>query len=160
MADLDRLKRAVCHYCSRYHILQFEVSEAYDLHSQWQTDYFPHTEEKGCYAFFDEGMDLLYVGKASCNSSIGARAGTYLQWDKSDNCLKQTGSDHWDSRPFYLFTIPVHDAHQAPSLEEYLIETLDPPENRAGRVRQGGQVTEITKGAESAGNLGNTLPNP
>jgi hypothetical protein len=75
--NLDDLRKAVGRYCSRYHIPQFEVSEAYDLRNDWK-NYFPHTERCGCYAFFDENMTLLYIGKASCGSSIGTRAGTYI----------------------------------------------------------------------------------
>ena len=133
MATLSDLENAVREYCARYHIKQFEISDAYDLHKQWQDDYFPHTDSAGCYAFFTEGGDLLYVGKASCGNSLGHRIATYLKWNKSSGELDRTGSWHWTGEPKILRTIPVHEAHQAPSLEEYLIERLHPPENRAGR---------------------------
>ncbi|NTZ42952.1 GIY-YIG nuclease family protein [Altererythrobacter sp. SALINAS58] len=133
MATLAELKNAVREYCARYHIQEFEISEPYDLHASWQSTSFPFAEKAGCYAFFDEGGTLLYVGKASCGSTIGRRADTYFQWDGKINKLARTGSESWTKVPAILHTVPVHEAHQAPSLEEYIIEQLDPPANRNGR---------------------------
>ena len=131
MATLSDLENAVREYYARYHIMQFEISDAYDLHASWVSTSFPNAERAGCYAFFDGTGTLLYVGKASCGSTMGRRADTYFKW--IENKLEARGSRHWTGTPTILRTIPVHEAHQAPSLEEYLIERLHPPENRAGR---------------------------
>ena len=131
MSDLVSLKSTVCEYCARYHIMKFEVSEAYDLEASWKSTSFPNADRPGCYTFFDAAGTLLYIGKASCGSTIGIRADTYFKW--RDDRLEPTGSSGWTGTANVLHTIPVHEAHQAPSLEEYLIEKLNPPENRTGR---------------------------
>ena len=114
MANFSDLENAVREYCARYHIWLFRISEPYDLYGSWQTTSFPYAESTGCYAFFDEAGTLLYIGKASCGSTIGRRADTYFEW--RDDALQSSGSQHWKGRATTLRTIPVHEPHQAASL--------------------------------------------
>lgn len=132
MAGLGDLKNCVSEYCTRYNIAEFEVSDGYRIHRDWPAD-FPHGARPGCYAFFDDGGTLLYLGKASCGANIGRRAGTRFRWNKEKECVEYTGWKKAWEHVTVLHTIPVHEAHQAPSLEEYLIERLHPVHNRSGR---------------------------
>ncbi len=137
MTTLQELTDRVRAYCATYNLDGCTISDPYFVHEQWQSTSFPNAEKPGCYAFFDDCGTLLYIGKASCGSTIGRRAATYFKWgiDKPEE-LGRTGCAYWTGIPTVLHTIPVEEAHQAPSLEEYLIEHLHPPENRTGRSRK------------------------
>ena len=93
----------------------------------------PNSEYPGIYAFFDNELNLLYIGKASMSRSIGDRLGSYCLYDENKECkFKDSG---WSIRPRYLWTIgvPKSMAFEAPALEEYLIKTLQPPDNKSGK---------------------------
>ncbi|MCB2087289.1 MAG: hypothetical protein KDD98_00470 [Sphingomonadaceae bacterium] len=113
--------------------MTFPISRLYDLEAEWDSTSFPYAGRKGCYAYFDESEQLIYIGKASCNSTIGIRASTYHRMENGK--LIATGGSHWPKAAKWLVTIPVHEAHQAPSLEEFLIEVLAPPANVTGRTK-------------------------
>ena len=133
MSTLSDLQNAVREYCDRYHIDHFPVSDPYDIKASWTSTSFPYAGKTGCYAFFDDDAELAYLGKASCGATIGRRAATYFWLNPETEKVEYTGwPDAWE-RVTVLHTIPVHEPHQAPSLEEYLIERLHPKYNRNGR---------------------------
>lgn len=108
----------------------------YDLLSDWKLDLMlPYAEEKGVYAFFNKNDELLYVGKASHNSSLGHRVCSYF-YAKPDSCgAKPRHPWAEKGRPRYALITATDFAFEAPSLEEYLIEALQPPENTMGKRR-------------------------
>lgn len=101
-------------------------------------DPWPNNEKKGIYLIFGKGYELLYVGKASANSSVGARLSSYFQYnvsDKSCSIVERSDWRAWSSPPKYVLTIAVPNelSFEAPALEEYLIASLKPPDNRNAR---------------------------
>ena len=130
------VRDAVEEYCRLHGIEPFIPSELYDLQSDWTKRQFPDSGAPGCYAFYDEQGTLLYVGKASMAHNLGSRVASYF---RRDNTAGVTIPRHvgWKALPpRYVQTIPVRKPYEAPSLEEYLIGKLDPPDNTRGRPRQ------------------------
>lgn len=120
------------------------VSELYDLQadggdetssSRWPGSY-PSTGKAGVYLILDEQQHLLYVGKASWNSCLGARLNTYFKYAPDSSCRIV---HNWSSQPRYVCVIAVERefAFEAAALEEYLICRLPecPPDNTIGQAR-------------------------
>ena len=105
------------------------LSERYDLHKQWNTTSFPNAANAGCYFIFGRDGTLLYVGKASLGSTVGRRLSTYFHWNTDDEVLAHSHDGWEDSQPSFVRTIPVLKAYQAASLEEFLIDRLQPSHN-------------------------------
>jgi excinuclease UvrABC nuclease subunit len=88
----------------------------------------PSNEHPGVYLLMNAEMEILYVGKASCSSIIGAALQQHFnaRWqpidDKSRGCR-------------YVTTIALpKDRHfEAPAIEEFMIKELDPPRNKQGK---------------------------
>lgn len=129
--DQSRLSEALEKYNAKYHIAPaFQLSERYNLNSQWN-ETLPDALHPGCYIFYDADMRLLYIGKTSLRNTLGSRVSSYFGNDPvSGGALPKHGG--WTSPPAYLQTIKVNFAYEAPSLEEYLIETLQPCNNTRG----------------------------
>lgn len=145
MANYDEALALV----SRYHedfrrekSPEFEINRPFDLFPKeprsvldcdwgWdRNDYWPHANRKGIYLIFDDNLVLTYVGKASMNSTIGARL--FSHFGNGENCAPGL---NWKRRPRYLVTVamPKGREFEAPALEEYLIWHLHPEDNTAGR---------------------------
>lgn len=104
-----------------------------DLSGKWP-DSWPNGSKKGVYLVLNEKMELLYIGKASMNSAIGARLSAWFPGTK--NC-KVNGQ--WTEEPTFLATIPVPDQTPflAAALEEFLIGKFNPSDNTHGvRIQQ------------------------
>jgi hypothetical protein len=146
MSDLTDLKNLVDRYQQtiRHPSLEpLEVSGLYDLFPDsdnalpgvslsWN-DTWPGSGLGGVYAFVAADGEVLYVGKASMNSFLGARLQNYVRNGPNGGCeLKHEG---WMPRPRYVVTIALPDetAFEAPSIEEFLIRELNPSNNKAGR---------------------------
>lgn len=131
------VRTAVEDYCKLHGIGAFSFSEVYDLQNDWFKSTFPNSGRAGCYVFYDETGKLVYIGKASLNSNLGFRIGTYFHRDKVRDVTEPRPGQKWKTPlpPRYLQTIPVDEPYQAPSLEEYLILKLQPPGNTSGIVR-------------------------
>ena len=117
-------------YCKKYSISpsfqlsKFEdIDQLYTSGAQW-----PFGSVAGCYAFFSEEQHLLYVGKAA--AAIARRTGSYFRWDETRTFISPIGN--WTKRPKYLLTVKVNEPYEAPSLEAYLIDMLQPPDNEIG----------------------------
>lgn len=120
------LAAKVDQYCRIYGLKGVVVSPPYDIDNDWQNQ-IPNAGKAGCYCFYAEDGRLLYVGKASLGNNLGRRI---MSWFKPNS----PGAGHyavgtWSSQPKSLISIGVERAHEAPSLEEYLIEQLNPSDN-------------------------------
>ena len=105
--------------------------EPYDLIHDWDADKpWPNAEHQGVYAIFCEEMELLYVGKASLSSSLGARLASYFVKNLNGPGAAIRSGHSWTRTPGYVFTAKVNKAWEAPSLEEYLITELQPSDNQ------------------------------
>jgi excinuclease UvrABC nuclease subunit len=90
---------------------------------EWRTP----PDPPGCYAFYGNlnpiPPQLLYVGKAP--RGIGTRLNEHeAHWQKHDG---------WGRGIALVQQIPVANRWEAASLEEFLIDRLQPPFNRHGR---------------------------
>lgn len=97
-------------------------------------DSWPFGDRAGVYFVFGREMKLLYIGKASMNSCMGARLSSWF-WGDCDSECKVQGK--WSEGPFFVQTLamPAGLEFEAPALEEYLIREINPPDNTAGRKR-------------------------
>jgi excinuclease UvrABC nuclease subunit len=135
MSDRDRLQEKVAEYCNRYCISPvFEISEPFDIERDL-TAYYPNSNSAGCYAIYTASGELLYIGKASNKHVMGFRLGNIWKLN-ADRTAPITKKDWGDKKPQIIQTIPVHEPYEAPSLEEFLILTLQPPCNIIGRTKR------------------------
>jgi hypothetical protein len=117
-------------YCRRYCVSPgFEISEVYDVETDWTKKNYQHRGDKdyGCCVFYSASNELLYIG-GTFWGSIGSRISTYFKKDQT-RAIPNTG---WKDPIRYIQTIRVHEAHEAPSLEQYLITKLQPCNNARG----------------------------
>ena len=125
--DEADVRAAVQNYCERYHIPPFTISDPHviaTLLSDVQP--WPQGDSPGCYVFYCGKMGLLYIGKASNASAMAHRLSTYFRV----RGLERPEPRHsWPQPPHYVQTIKVHEAFEAPSLEEFLIRELRPVGN-------------------------------
>ena len=93
-------------------------------------DNWPFSERAGVYFVYSESFDLLYIGKSSNNQCLGKRL--YCWFGGGDTCVP-VGT--WSQPPRFVVTIAVPDESpfEAPSLEEYLVRKLQPPDNTHGK---------------------------
>jgi len=146
MSDIERIEQALDSYHTQYRnssLRKLTLSGIYSLHpvknenstgkSQWP-DKWPDVDKPGVYMVLDQDKKLLYVGKSSLGNTIGNRLGSHFQYakDGSKTCVA-VGGGLWSRPPFYVMTIRVDKAFEAPSIEEYLIEVLCPPDNIRGK---------------------------
>jgi len=140
------LKDAVSEYCEGYRnpkLEPFALGELYDLFPQqsngklqtslgWN-DTWPNNGKAGVYIFLDTDGKVLYIGKASMKRSVSARLSDYCTYDSDRRC--KLVHSNWSATPKYVWIVgmPVSSPFEAPSLEEYLIRELDPPDNRNGK---------------------------
>jgi GIY-YIG catalytic domain-containing protein len=122
----SQLAAKVDEYCLSYGLKNVIVSPVYDIDRDWN-QVLPNAGKAGIYCFYAEDGHLLYVGKASLSTNLGKRI---MSWFKHN----PTGTGHyaigdWPDQPKTLITVGVERAHEAPSLEEFLIEQLNPSAN-------------------------------
>lgn len=120
----------------------FEISGSYWLFPgadtpspKWPEPY-PFTDRAGIYLIFASSEDLLYIGKASMNNSIGARLGEYFGSDNDLKTCKVKNSSGWTLEPhsFITVAVPIDCSFEAPALEEFLIKRFGKllPDNTVG----------------------------
>lgn len=145
--NLEKLLAAVENYAEKYRnptLQPFESSAPYDMSpelgpasikcfAQWP-EVWPHAGRAGIYAFLNKDLNVVYVGKASGRSSLGARISSYCGYASDRSCRFY---HEWSSFPRYVLTVAVPEKtrFEAPALEEYLISTLGPSDNSAGIER-------------------------
>jgi excinuclease UvrABC nuclease subunit len=93
----------------------------------------PLCMSQGVYFIFGSGVRLLYVGKASMGSCIGARLSSHFLGTGPKGC--RVVNPYWSEEPRFVASLAVPEgmAYEAPALEEYLIAQLSPPDNTYGR---------------------------
>ena len=125
--DENRLRQKVEEYCSKYAIEPpFEISDVVNIQNVYKGGSWPFGDAPGCYIFYCEAVGLLYIGKASNSSAMAHRLGTYFR----TRGLPVVEPRHkWTRPPVHVQTVKVHEAYQAPSLEEFLIRELKPVDN-------------------------------
>lgn len=129
MVDLTDFKEAVNEYAELYHLSLRVLDPPFDIIEDWYSNW-PNDADAGVYGVFDEQMALLYIGKAN---KIGNRLGQHFGRDESGKggTTKQSG---WSKAPRYIATVSVIETWEASSLEEYLIKTLQPPDNKRSKI--------------------------
>jgi hypothetical protein len=134
-SDREKVRREVEVYCGLYGITPpFEISGLYDLQEEWRVKKFPFAGEAGCYVFYSDKYQLIYIGKVSQRHSLGSRIASYFRWDLTKSHIEPKHT--WTFPPRYVQTIKTHHPFEAPSLEEFLIVKLEPRDNRSGLPRQ------------------------
>jgi hypothetical protein len=132
LPDTTKVRQLVDEYCLRYGISPaFEMSEIYHLTAENWRNPIPFIHHAGCYFFYSEDGTLLYVGKASTGNDLAGRVTRYFKTSPNFGPVHEG----WSKTPYYLQTLKVSDPHQAPSLEEFLIHKLQPPDNKLGKSR-------------------------
>lgn len=108
---------------------EFQGQATRTWHDSW-----PFGNRAGVYFVFGERMQLLYIGKASMNSCMGARLSNWF-WGPSEGTCNVSGT--WSVTPRFVQTLamPLAMPFEAPALEEFLIGVFNPPDNVAGRSR-------------------------
>jgi hypothetical protein len=100
------------------------------ISGEWDSDYYPYQDQAGVYLFFDEDLDLMYVGKTDRN--FGYRLYNYFR----GNGVCKVVHPGWTKTPYYVVTIPIEKSQShtvSPvALEDYLIDRLQPYDNTRG----------------------------
>ncbi len=119
---LAELSEKLPHEC----IQKLKISERFRIKEDYEAQSFPNAENAGVYFFTDADGHVLYVGKSS---GLGRRIGT--EYIGKEGTLKGTKI----AGAITLYTIPMEKdfGFMAPAIEEYLIEKIDPPNNKVGR---------------------------
>ncbi|MBT3917401.1 MAG: GIY-YIG nuclease family protein [Rhodospirillaceae bacterium] len=134
-ATVRKVRKLINDYSVKYNIQNFETSSLYDVKKDWLKPW-KHAADQGVYAIFGPSKLLLYVGKASLRSSLGKRLVTYFK-NSSDGLRGEQRKHHtWSEDPQFILTIRVNKPWEAPSLEEYLINKLQPKDNTNGIHRK------------------------
>ena len=147
MFSTDRLEKCVQEYCRLYGISDaFQISEPWDIEAGYQHNLqFPDHAATGCYAIYSKDEELLYIGKASLNHTLGGRLDSHFMGVRSP-APGRTKDNKWETLPppKYIRTIRVREPFEAPSLEEYLIRELGPLANKL----KGARASNTTNGTD------------
>ncbi|MBD5295989.1 MAG: GIY-YIG nuclease family protein [Bacteroides sp.] len=122
-------------YNDEYHT-EFEPMQKYDLFPENDETYgfkqqWPGNGKAGVYLILDKDQQVIYVGQTS---SFGSRFYQYFK-PAGDLCIIR--SSFWEGAPRYIVAIPVPNQdkkYERLSLEEYLIEKLNPIDNTRGKT--------------------------
>ena len=140
VSDVGRIKSVVREYHESYRhsdLPNLSVSELYCLDKRlsegvpddhvWPARW-PQAARPGVYFLLGAERKLLYIGRAD---NLGTRLSNYFRYGEDRQCVPK---DDWADRPpCFLLTVAVAEKFEASSLEEYLIDRLDPPTNVRGR---------------------------
>lgn len=140
-----RISDEIDAYQNRYRhpdLARFDVSNVFSLlpehgssfpeADRWPASW-PLGSRPGVYLVFDGTMTLRYVGKAA---ALGARLSAHFRYESGRGSPCQAVGE-WSATPAFLVTVSVHESFEAPSFEEYLIDRLQPPDNRMWIRRPG-----------------------
>ena len=94
----------------------------------WPADWL-QGNRPGVYLIFNAQMGLLYIGKAT---SLALRLSNYFKYLDGRGTGCRVVHEYWTARPSFVVTVALAKAFEASSLEEYLIGTLNPPDNKVG----------------------------
>lgn len=128
-------KQLVEDYNSKYNT-SFRLEQAYKLtectegEKGFENASWPHHDESGVYLILSDNDEVIYVGQTLC---FGNRFYQYFA-DVNGKCVVR--SEYWKKQPKSIVVIPVPDRnakYERLSLEEYLIERLNPCDNTRGK---------------------------
>lgn len=113
----------------------FQASDIYHLYTsedgvcEFKGQSWPCNGHAGVYMILSEKKEVLYVGQTL---SFGSRFYQYFK-DKNGTCVVR--SPYWSETPNAIVAIPAPDdkKYERLSLEEYLIERLQPTDNTRGK---------------------------
>jgi len=110
-------------------------SEVYDLFPDngqygWPEPW-PFTDDAGVYIVMDSALEVLYVGTSA---RLGWRLSEYFVYQNRTTGPCKVKDSDWVRPPRYVFCIAVPEQFkcEAPALECFLIQELNPPNNRRG----------------------------
>ena len=121
---------------------ELSVSKEYRLNDIWDENaYFLGAEggNFGIYFILNKQNEIIYIGKASNSHSIGQRLATYFVSDTEDKSKWKsapTGIMLEPYAPSGIAVIAIEDYEYSwfvPSLEEYLIKTIQRSTNIVGK---------------------------
>jgi len=114
-----------------------ELSPRYDLSRDWiarkPEGKFPFSHFPGVYVFVDETEDVVYVGKASNNNTLGQRVSSYFKGVGGGKAVARLAVCE---KVRFVHTIKVSESFFSAAVEEFLIQRLDPTLNRHGRLKK------------------------
>lgn len=137
MATLDNAISLIQVYIDRYKV-KLEVTEPFDLFPENSEKYsiannsWPGNHRAGAYLILNPEFEVIYIGQSD---SLGRR---FSQYFKSCGGKCEIIHPHsWNGLPRYIVSVvvPKKEQHIRLSLEEYLIQGLDPIDNIRGRVQ-------------------------
>ncbi|WP_342609709.1 hypothetical protein [Vibrio tritonius] len=134
MLVLQDLENALEEFNTKYPRPNLEpliLSEKYNILEDFRRSY-PGSQYPGVYAIFDSKGELLRIGKASCNSCLGARLSTYFEWHKTEYIGVNKHAGYEDAIIIRTIKLPTDRGFEAPALEEFLIGKLSPRFNTVG----------------------------
>ncbi|MEZ8493868.1 hypothetical protein AB6C81_16645 [Vibrio splendidus] len=134
MANFQKLQLALDEFNREFprpNMAMLALSEEYNILKDFRNSY-PGASYPGVYAIFDVSGELLRLGKASCNSTIGARLSTYFRWHDVDYIGVNKHEGYENAKIIRTIKIPNERAFEAPALEEFLIRKLSPKFNTLG----------------------------
>lgn len=112
----------------------FELDKEYSLYPDKDCEYGfrncqPFYNKGGVYLILDENKNILYVGQTKY---FGSRFYYYFKADQNGNCIPV---HNWTKKPYAIVAIPTIDEkkYERLSLEEYLIQNLQPADNTLGK---------------------------
>lgn len=121
----------------RPHMPGLQVEGSYDLDEDWPDVRFPNASDAGVYVITDSGYRILRIDKASMNNNLGFRLASHFKYATDRSKWEPVYPEVWKPHgwPKYIFTIPVpkERSFEAPAVEEFLIQYLEPPTNVQGR---------------------------
>ncbi len=147
MVTLEDVLEKIDEYMMQYRksdLPELSVSGLYSLfpkkessvttESEWPHS-FPNANKCGVYLILGEKLQVLYVGKASMNNTLGSRISSYFSYAE-DKVTCKINSQYWSEEPKYIVTIAVPEgmSFEAPAIEEYLIKSFAKllPDNTVG----------------------------
>ncbi len=84
-------------------------------------------DKPGVYIFLDSNENLLYIGKASSGRDLRARLRGYFD---RNGAAKNNKHGAEETQYVGLLALPEDHGFEAPAIEEWLIEHLQPKENK------------------------------
>jgi hypothetical protein len=118
-----RLSDLVRFYCEKLRNPALPPFVVYNPHTMTSWYATPESSKQGCYVFYSENGQVLYVGKASLSASMGSRLASH------DRRIPRSP---WRERAALVQFVAVTEPFEAASLEEFLIERLHPTGNIRG----------------------------
>jgi hypothetical protein len=122
MGISNQLHECLADYCKHYRNPELPRFPTY-THTMTSWYGTPESAQPGCYMYYSQEDEALYVGKASLDASIGSRLAAH---DRRKPRVP------WREKAASLLLIVTPNEFEASSLEEYLIDKLHPSGNKLG----------------------------